>query len=190
MKKKTDNEDIILSYLNQLNEQKDKALKEAKNLFQILLDWHFIHNKENLSSIFSNNKQFKNIEVFLQNRTKKGELSLSEIDYILENKNSLDEILELFEVLINTFPSLYLFDSIYIPAERNFLHLIAENVLGLINNNVKIPKHLLNIGQEYEKAIQTVNELPLNIISTKVKYKREGKSSYIYIIVNLKKLTC
>jgi predicted ATPase len=71
-------------------------------------------------------------------------------------------------------------DSIYIPTERSFLHLISENTLGLINNNVQIPKHLLNSGQDYEKAIQIIKELPLNIIDKKIKYKREGKTSYIY----------
>ncbi|GEM56521.1 hypothetical protein B0A58_13955 [Flavobacterium branchiophilum NBRC 15030 = ATCC 35035] len=70
--------------------------------------------------------------------------------------------------------------SIFIPTERAFLHLIAENTLGLINNNVQIPKHLLNSGQDYEKAIQTIKELPLNIIDKNIKYKREGKTSYIY----------
>ena len=38
----------------------------------------------------------------------------------------------------------------------------------------------MSIGQEYEKAIQTIKELPLTIIDKKVKYKREGKTSYIY----------
>ena len=70
--------------------------------------------------------------------------------------------------------------STYIPTERAFLHLIAENTLGLINNNVQIPKHLLNSGQDYEKAIQTIKELPLNIIDKNIRYKREGKTSYIY----------
>ncbi|CAM3869925.1 AAA domain-containing protein [Flavobacterium branchiophilum] len=88
----------------------------------------------------------------------------------LENK-------ELFELINSIF---YYTDSVYIPTERAFLHLIAENTLGLINNNVQIPKHLLNVGQDYEKAIQTIKELPLYIIDKKLKYKREGKSSYIY----------
>ena len=72
------------------------------------------------------------------------------------------------------------FDSQYIPSERNFLHIIAGNIIGLINNDVKIPKHLLEIGQEYEKALNVVKEVPLNIIDKNFKYKREGKTSYIY----------
>ena len=85
-----------------------------------------------------------------------------------------------YEKLLAKYDVFVLFDSLYIPAERNFLHLIAENTLGLINNNVQIPKHLLNSGQDYEKALQTIKELPLNIIDKKIKYKREGKTSYIY----------
>ncbi|WP_180904049.1 AAA family ATPase, partial [Flavobacterium chungangense] len=93
-----------------------------------------------------------------------------------------------FEVFFNVYEEFLfensgisvIYDSIYIPSERNFLHLIAENTLGLINNNVQIPKHLLSSGQEYEKALQTIKELPLSIIDKKIKYKREGKTSYIY----------
>ena len=58
--------------------------------------------------------------------------------------------------------------------------MIKENALGLFNNKVLIPEHILNIGQEYEKAIQSIKELPLTIIDKKFKYKREGKTSYIY----------
>ena len=49
-----------------------------------------------------------------------------------------------------------------------------------INNNIQIPKHLLNSGQDYEKAINTIKELPLNIIDKKIRYSREGQNSYIY----------
>ncbi len=90
------------------------------------------------------------------------------------------ELLDFYEQLLTKYNVFVLFDSIYIPSERNFLHLIAENTLGLINNNVQIPKHLLNSGQDYEKAIQTIKELPLSLIDKNLKYKREGKSSYIY----------
>lgn len=71
-------------------------------------------------------------------------------------------------------------DSQYIPSERNFLHLIAENTLGLINNKVQIPAHLLEIGQEYEKALNVVKEIPLNLIDKNFRYQRDGKNSYIY----------
>lgn len=70
-------------------------------------------------------------------------------------------------------------ESIYLSTERTFLHLIASNALSLLNNNVKLPKHLLLLGQEYEKACQTVNEINLNIINKGIKLKRDNNNSYI-----------
>lgn len=99
----------------------------------------------------------------------------TEIDVI-----TVTGLFDFYENLLTKHKVFVNFDSIYIPSERNFIHLIAENVLGLINNNIQIPKHLLSVGQEYEKAIQIVKELPLTIIDKNFKYKREGKTSYIY----------
>jgi len=106
-----------------------------------------------------------------------------------KNNINRDDIIteEILEHFLTYYDSLMLkygidvfFDSQYIPSERNFLHIIAENTLGLINNDVQIPKHLLEIGQEYEKALNVVKEIPLNLIDKKYSYKREGKTSYIY----------
>ncbi|GAB3716020.1 AAA family ATPase [Flavobacterium koreense] len=108
------------------------------------------------------------------------EIGVDKIFEILNIEKNLENYIELFEKILTLFPNLYLFDSIYIPSERNFLHLIAENALGLINNNIQIPKHLLESGQDYEKALQKIKELPLSIIDKKITYKREGKTSYIY----------
>lgn len=99
---------------------------------------------------------------------------------IQDKELNLENYINLYEQLIDLFPFIYFDDSIYIPSERSFLHLIEGNVIGLIKNKIKIPDHILNVGQEYEKALQTIKELPLNIIDKKIKYKREGKTSYIY----------
>jgi predicted ATPase len=93
---------------------------------------------------------------------------------------SFDDFFDFYENLLAEFGIIVKFDSLYIPSERNFLHLIAENTLGLINNNIQIPKHILNIGQEYEKALNSIKELPLNLIDKTLIYKRDGKTSYIY----------
>ncbi|WP_312076244.1 AAA family ATPase [Chryseobacterium sp.] len=94
-----------------------------------------------------------------------------------------DDLNEVFTIIEDSFEKKGVFvkyDSQYIPSERNFLHIIAENTLGLINNNVQIPKHLLEIGQEYEKALNIVKEIPLKLVNNQYKYKREGSSSYVY----------
>lgn len=98
---------------------------------------------------------------------------------VLDSEN-VNEFFKLHEDFLTQIKIYIKFDSQYIPSERNFLHLISENTLGLINNNVQIPKHLLEIGQEYEKALSTIKELPLKLIDKNLKYKREGKTSYIY----------
>ncbi|WP_431244310.1 AAA family ATPase [Flavobacterium sp. P21] len=105
---------------------------------------------------------------------------IDDILVILEKEKSFENYLNLYEDLIAIFPDIFLYDSIYIPTERNILQIIFSNVLGLINNDIQIPKYLLNSGQEYEKAIHAIKELPLNIIGKNFKYKREGKTSFIY----------
>lgn len=167
---------------NRSNKEKIKEsikLSLSRELYEL-----FLKSPKKLLTMFSENIERNKIKTLI---------SKSVIDNRNFNKNIADEVLEilelekittnyikLFEKIINFFPNFYSFDSIYIPTERSFLHLIAENTLGLINNNVQIPKHLLNSGQDYEKAIQTIKELPLSIIDKKLQYKREGKTSYIY----------
>lgn len=176
----------FLSVLKEINKNANSDKKKAieilkKNLNPEIIDCLRNDFKKTLT-IFNTKSQKIKFQQFITNSTPQDikEKCDDEILEILEKDKSTENYIELFEQIINLFPNLYLFDSLYIPSERNFLHLIAENTLGLINNNVQIPKHLLNSGQDYEKAIQTIKELPLNIIDKKIKYKREGKTSYIY----------
>jgi predicted ATPase len=97
-----------------------------------------------------------------------------------DKTSTFDFFTEKYDQLISKYGAYLKFDSIYIPTERNILQIISTNIIGLINNDIQIPKYLLNSGQEYEKAINTIKELPLSIIDKKIKYKREGQKSYIY----------
>ncbi|GGE94992.1 AAA family ATPase [Flavobacterium limi] len=169
--------------LNNLDQEKEiteitkKLIKSTVNTYKLLL-------RENFYNIFENETQKVKFEIEFSNvRIKKLNIKDLHIDLlidILKREQNIESYIFLYEKIISVFPNIFLFDSLYIPAERNFLHLISENTLGLINNNIQIPKHLLNSGQDYEKAIQTIKELPLTIIDKKIKYKREGKTSYIY----------
>lgn len=156
----------------------------TKPLIRLVINSYNLLNKENFYYIFEKEIQKVRFEIEFSNiRIKNLRIKDSDIDLlidILDKEKNIDSYIYLYEKIISVFPNVFSFDSLYIPAERNFLHLIAENTLGLINNNVQIPKHLLNSGQDYEKAIQTIKELPLTIIDKKIKYKREGKTSYIY----------
>lgn len=128
-----------------------------------------------LNNISVNNKD----EVFKLKETQ--EIIKNDIDNIRNDSRDLkEELVQTIESYYYHIVEFLKLDSQYIPSERNFLHIIAENVFGLINNNIQIPKHLLEIGQEYEKALNVVKEVPLNLIDKSFTYKREGKTSYIY----------
>jgi predicted ATPase len=144
-----------------------KSNEEKNNEFKNLLKHDLISNWKNQFKPQIVNDIFKKLNDYFNNGTKSYEIPI--VDFF-----------HYYETILTQYGINIKFDSLYIPSERNFLHLIAENTLGLINNNVRIPKHLLEIGQEYEKAIHTIKELPLTIINKNFKYKREGKTSYIY----------
>lgn len=161
--------------------------KEKRNLQRLIKDSVsgdlfecYINNETLFTTLFFNENQKNKFNSSLKNEKVNSKLLIDIVLDVLEKDQKVESYIDLLERCIILFPSLYLFDSLYIPAERNFIHLIAENTLGLINNNIQIPKHLLNSGQDYEKAIQTIKELPLTIIDKKLQYKREGKASYIY----------
>lgn len=161
-----------------------EVTKTLKKLIASYINLHKLINRDEFFGIFTEQIQKVKFEIHFQpNRLRKIDIKANDVDYlidILEDQKTLENYFNLLNKIVSCFPNIFLFDSIYIPSERNFLHLISENVLGLINNNVKIPKHLLEIGQEYEKAIQTIKELPLSLIDKNLTYKREGKTSYIY----------
>ncbi|WP_281298213.1 AAA family ATPase [Flavobacterium limnophilum] len=169
---------------NDSSNDKNKIKNTLKTALSAALNELFITDSIIFSNIVTNEIEKNKIKSLILKKQiksfKPDENTADELLEILEKEKSINNYIELFEKIIQNFPNLYLFDSIYIPSERSFLHLIAENSLGLLNNNVLIPKHLLNSGQEYQKAIQTIKELPLDIIDKKIKYKREGKTSYIY----------
>ncbi|OOV20339.1 AAA family ATPase [Flavobacterium sp. LM4] len=145
-----------------------KSNKESQNeKFKNLLKHDLISNWKNQFTPQIVNDIFKKLNDYFNDGTKSYEIPI--VDFFLYYENILIE----YGINIK-------FDSLYIPSERNFLHLIIEHTLGLINNNIQIPKHLLEIGQEYEKAIHTIKELPLTIINKNFRYQREGKTSYIY----------
>lgn len=184
VKNKISEKDSIFLLHNELQDIVHKTENDFKHLIRVHLNLHLILHEKELMQFFKNKEQLIKFKSFLRNRNKNEDLSIKEIDIIfeiLEKNNSTENYIELFEEIISFFPNFYLFDSIYIPTERNFLHIIHTNILGLLNNNIQIPKYLLNSGQEYEKAINTIKELQLsNIIDKKLKYKREGQTSYIY----------
>jgi len=160
---------------------KNNILKSFNNKNYLAKD--FLEDFEALNKVDNNtfdnyqNSNFNKFNINFINTVFK-KINVDKEDTITES--ILKQFLAYYDSLMFKYGIDVFFDSQYIPSERSFLHIIAENTLGLINNDVKIPKHLLEIGQEYEKALNVVKEIPLNLIDKKYSYKREGKSSYIY----------
>lgn len=172
---------VIKNFEKKHKESLQQSIKESVG--GDLYDCYSYNEKLFINSFFNENQKNK----FTLKKERITSLTLIDIVLnVLEKDQAVENYIDLLEKCIKFFPLLYLSDSLYIPAERNFIHLIAENTLGLINNNIQIPKHLLNSGQDYEKAIQIIKELPLTIIDKKLIYKREGKSSYIYHSIDKK----
>jgi len=104
------------------------------------------------------------------------------IKQILKIYNKDETILNFQNLLIpvkKAFQFIRPLDSLYIPAERSLIPLLAPNIAGLINNNIKIPKHILTTIQEYEKAIQEIETFEIDILG-KFKFKRINGLSYIF----------
>lgn len=174
----------VLSSLKEKNNNDNDWLNILKGYINIDLNYSIFNKLENSKKFvihFNKNDNKENlINYIVSTKNKRNEIGVDEIFEIINLEKNAENYISFYDDLIKFLPEIYTFDSLYIPTERSFLHLIAENTLGLINNNVQIPKHLLESGQDYEKALQKIKELPLSIIDKKITYKREGKTSYIY----------
>jgi predicted ATPase len=60
-------------------------------------------------------------------------------------------------------------NAIYIPAERVFFSTFSQSIFGLINNNISLPKWLIDFGAKYEQARNGIRAL--NIEFLKVQYQ-------------------
>jgi predicted ATPase len=163
-------------------ERQEVLFDDLKYYIKYYINEYSLITKNEFYKIFNTEIQKEKFKNQFQNKINKQEdiddEDIEKLTVILEK--DLGKYFFILDQIIKCFPNIFHFDSIYIPTERNILQIISTNILGLINNDIQIPKYLLNSGQEYEKAIQTIKELPLSIIDKKIKYKREGKSSYIY----------
>lgn len=169
---------------NGRQERIDNIEEISKHLLKLLVSLDDIFTAKKLNVIYNEfDSKIEKYNSLLENVNSK--LTQNEL-----NDNTLNVVSEVnllakdFEKLLDDYYKKIIefikLDSLYIPSERNFLHIIAENTLGLINNKIQIPAHLLEIGQEYEKALNVVKEIPLSLIDKKFTYKREGKTSYIF----------
>jgi predicted ATP-dependent endonuclease of OLD family len=70
-----------------------------------------------------------------------------------------------------------LINSIYIPAERIFFPTITQSIYNLFSNDISLPKWFINFGAEFEKARNSVRNLPIDFLN--VSYEFDGSVDYI-----------
>ncbi|TMM58493.1 ATP-binding protein [Maribacter algarum] len=117
------------------------------------------------------------LEIF--DKTKDNNKYIDEILSLFKLEDSLDSYKLLMSPVKKAFQYIRPLDSLYIPAERSLIPLLSPNIAGLINNDIKIPKHILTTIQEFEKAVQEIEDLNIDILGS-FRFKRVNGSSYIY----------
>lgn len=142
-----------ISYKNGVIDYEPKLYNKIQNL--IVLKKEFNKNKELIKQEIqelTNDFIFFDMKV-LNILSKEGENEVwiqrlkSFIDLSEETLSQIIEIIKDIEINLSTNTALY------IPAERNFINIIKNASLNLLNNNVPIPKHILTFGAELEKSI-------------------------------------
>lgn len=104
---------------------------------------------------------------------------LNQILKVYDKNDDYDTLKHLANPVKKAFQFIRPLDSLYIPAERSLIPLLAPNIAGLINNDIKIPKHILTTVQEFEKAIQEIEELNIDVLGD-FKFKRIHGLSYVF----------
>jgi len=60
---------------------------------------------------------------------------------------------------------------LYIPAERSFISMASGAFLSLINNDVPIPKNILEFGAAFERARRQFQQLPIDFLNVVYQYE-------------------
>jgi hypothetical protein len=82
---------------------------------------------------------------------------------------------------INTVPT---FNPIYIPAERLFFATFSQSILGLLSNNIALPKSLVDFGARFEVARVQLRSKPVDFLG--ISYEYDGRTDWILVNPSLK----
>ena len=70
------------------------------------------------------------------------------------------------ESTFSPYNALPLMNPVYIPAERVFYSTLSQSIFSLINNDVSLPKWLLDFGNKFEKARRDLSSLEIQFLNT------------------------
>jgi predicted ATPase len=163
------------SELHSLSYKEGKINYEPKLFYKVQelekLKDDFIENDERIQILLNHFKKtlvFFDIRLFdilsIENGKNVFDYDSEDIEEITETQ-FLEAIAELKNIELNLSTN----TSLYIPAERNFINIIKNASLNLLNNNVPIPKHILSFGAELEKA--TIKQIDLSFLQKNLFYK-------------------
>ncbi len=68
---------------------------------------------------------------------------------------------------------------IYIPAERLFFSTVSQSIFSLINNDITLPKWLIDFGAKFEQARKVIKKTSINFLSAEYAY--ENNTDYIQV---------
>lgn len=160
---------------HEFNNLVEKYKKSDSKNFDILSD-------ESKVKILSSYEKFKKEAAKSENKV------ISDVDKIsIQNnlkilKDNIDEYLSIqkeenYTKLLSEIEK-YINYSVYIPAERALIPIISNVTLNLIQNNVPLPKILLDYGALFEKARESLKSQKVNFLN--INYSFKGNENRLY----------
>ncbi len=146
-----------------------------------------INQLYSLIILFVGQYDLEKIEFQAQEDNERAKRMRTLLEKIKENKDqftnrsvsSLEEtvsyIKELNEIVFNLFD---LGKTVYIPAERILLSMIAESLFGLMNNDIAIAKCIKDFGAQFESARKKLNHFSVPFLDAEYRYS--DKSNIIH----------
>jgi predicted ATPase len=73
---------------------------------------------------------------------------------------------------------------IYIPAERLFFSTISQSIFTLINNDIYLPKWIIDFGAKFEQARNSIKRISIKFLDAEYSY--EDNTDYIQLNNNIR----
>ncbi len=187
----------ILGYLNrdsEINcEAKDFSFHFTNGVWHLnyskMSNLHFRETIKTISNALDqfvrNETTFDHAKAFLLQYIKVQSIYEEAIDFfialeaILKDKKlkTLYDLNQAWSILANEYRYVELFPSIYIPAERMVISMVAESLFGLMNNDVTIAKCVKDFGAHFEVARKKVPAVDFQWLGASYEYQH--KSNFV-----------
>ena len=109
--------------------------------------------------------------IVLEDQKQKKILDTKELERIKKEMHSFEELINKLENITDY--------SVYIPAERLFISMIADSIISLFNNSIPLPKVILEFGASFEKARKNISSYEVDFLD--ISYKRIKNEDRIYL---------